>query len=141
VDVLLTVIVTWLAANFGLPANYDHPSVAFLPTSAIAQVRYGSHEKANNAPAVIAVYDTGKQVILLSDGWSAISPADVSVLVHEMVHHLQTKAGLKYNCNEAREAMAYAAQAKWLGQSGTDMDREFGIDSFTIKVRTSCLSP
>jgi hypothetical protein len=77
----------------------------------------------------------------LPQNWKAASPADVSVLVHEMVHHLQRHAGKKYECAGAREQLAFDAQAKWLNQFGTDVNREFKLDDFTLKAMTVCPLP
>ena len=54
-----------------------------------------------------------------------------------MVRHLQNK-GRAYPCPAALEVLAYAAQAKWLGQFGSNLEKEFGIDSMTLKPGTSC---
>ena len=64
--------------------------------------------------------------------------AEVSVLVHEVVHHLQTSAKLTYECPAARERLAYAAQEKWLGLFGRSLESDFEIDAFTLKVSTMC---
>jgi hypothetical protein len=62
----------------------------------------------------------------------------MSVVVHEMVHHLQNKAGMSFACPAEREQMAYAAQEKWLGLFGLSLRSEFEIDAFTLKVTTTC---
>src|SRR6185503_9446763 len=67
-------------------------------------------------------------------GWSGTTAAELSMLVHEMVHHMQNGAGLKYECPEAREELAFTAQERWLSLFGTDLDAEFGIDPFTLLV-------
>jgi hypothetical protein len=66
------------------------------------------------------------------------SSAEMSVLVHEMVHHLQNQVQLKYRCPQEREKLAYAAQDRWLSHVGTSLEKEFGIDPFTLLVKTNC---
>jgi hypothetical protein len=139
-NALLTAIVTWLTINFGLPANYDHPQIIMLPPAKITELRYGI-DRLPDGRAVVAAYDAKNGAILLPAGWSGQTPADLSIVVHEMVHHLQNKAGLTYPCPGAREAVAYAAQAKWLGQFGADLAREFDVDPLTLKVITACMIP
>ena len=56
-----------------------------------------------------------------------------------MVHHLQNAAGLKYECPQAREQQAYAAQQRWLGLFGSDLRKEFELDAMTLLVRTRCM--
>jgi hypothetical protein len=42
-------------------------------------------------------------------------------------------------CAQAREALAYAAQDKWLAQFGSNVGKEFGLHAITILVRTKCM--
>ena len=148
---LLTVIVTWLSISHGLPANYDHPRVEIVPPVKIAALRYGPllPDRAQQVAAagnpqvraghdVVAVYDDARRTVYLPEGWSGKSAAETSVLVHEMVHHLQNAAGLKYECPQAREKLAYEAQDQWLKLFGQDLESAFEIDKMTLLVRTRC---
>lgn len=151
---LLTVIVTWLAVGFGLPAVYEHPNVEFASAATMAEVRVsrvaasgsdlaggqGGHlARAAFIHDVEAIYDDESRTIYLPEGWTGATPADVSVLVHEMVHHLQNVAGLTYGCAGEREKPAYRAQARWLELFDTTLADEFGIDPMTLLVRTNCM--
>lgn len=135
---LLSVIAVWLSVSFGLPQVEDHPSVRTLPPRALSEIRYGSVDVTRRRE-VLAVYDDRKQTIFLSEGWVSHDPADVSILVHEMVHHLQSKAGLIFPCPAARERLAYEAQARWLALFGLTLEGEFGIDAMTLKAGSGCL--
>lgn len=152
-NALLTALVTWLAANFGLPATYNHPDVQFAPAVEIAVLRYqaftpekrrevvGAFEYAittGKPREVVAIYDTRRKTIVLSDEWTGRTAADLSVLVHELVHHLQDSANLRHECPAAREKLAYEAQDKWLRLFGRTLEAEFEIDPFTLKVSTEC---
>ena len=152
-DALLVAIVTWLSANFGLPANYDLPAVRFAPPTEIAFLRHRAFTakaqdailKAEAALApgarrqVVSVYDDRRRLILLPAGWRGESPAELSIVVHEMVHHLQNMAGLKYICASGREDIAYQAQQAWLRQFDKSLESEFGLDAFTLFVRSRCM--
>jgi hypothetical protein len=143
-DTLLTVIVLWLSANFGLPANHDQPKIEIVPSAQIAALLYGQSEVLALGPAsgqgveIVAVYDSERRTILLPAGWTGSTPAELSILVHEVVHHLQKTANLRYECPAAREELAYEAQDKWLGLFGRSLLSEFDIDPFTLKVKTVC---
>lgn len=152
-ETLLTVIVTWISINFGLPATSELPRVEFVPPAKMAAVRFrglapdrqpnAAIESGRTAPAefgqdIYALYDTRDRTIYLHEGWSGSRLADVSVLVHEMVHHLQTAAGEKFVCAQEREKDAYRAQREWLAMFGSTLEREFGIDGMTVLVRTNC---
>jgi hypothetical protein len=149
---LLAVIATWLSINFGLPATQEFPKVEFVSPMRIAALRAGGLVSAgtvNVAPSgqaddplvqsVVAVYEDRTRTIYLPEGWTPASPAEVSVLVHEMVHHLQNLAGEKFECPGAREKSAYAAQNAWLNLFGSDLEQQFEIDPMTMLVRTNCL--
>ena len=139
-DNLLTAIVMWLSANLGLPAIHDHPRIELAPPSAMVAVRLGG----GMAPSVSgreleALYDDRSRTIYLPTGWTGASPAELSVLVHEMVHHLQNVAGLRYDCPQARERPAYVAQEKWLELFGRNLMDAFELDPLTVLVRTKCM--
>lgn len=147
-DALLTAIMLWLSANFGLPVIHEHPQVAFVPASQITALRHngsaGSERESahadgdSNPREVVAVYDDKRKVIFLREGFSLGTPAELSVLVHEMVHHLQNVGGLRFECPQAREDVAYKAQNRWLGLFGRDLEADFDIDAFTLLVTTRC---
>jgi hypothetical protein len=88
---------------------------------------------------VLAVYSDTKRTIYLSEHWSGADEAELSVLVHEVVHHLQNAAGLKYNCPGDRERTAYQAQAAWLRQFDKSLESEFGLDGLSILVHSNCM--
>ena len=121
-EAALTTIAVWLSFNLMLPPVSEHPRVEF---ASLAKVE--------------AFYDDKTRTIFLPKGWTGRTPAELSVLVHEMVHHVQNVAGLTYACPEEREKIAYAAQRQWLALFGRDLLREFKIDPMTLLVRTNCM--
>lgn len=135
---LMTAMVAWLAANFDLPAIHHHPRLVFVPTGQIAEVRYAGQRA--HRREVLAVYHDKTATIYLSDTWTGETPPDLSILVHELVHHLQHVAKIKYDCPAARERLAYAAQDQWLRLSGSSIQKAFAIDPLTLKVSTTCMS-
>lgn len=137
---LVAVLVVWLSASFDLPATGDHPSVRFESPAMLTNIRYGSAEAAAGTH-VVALYDGRTETIVLTEGWDSSDPADVSVLVHELVHHLQEQDRRRYPCAAAREKLAYEAQARWLDLFGMDLEAEFQINPMALKLRTSCLVP
>ena len=147
---MLDEIATWLASNFDLPAIKDRPAVKFVPLMKLATMRAGDSAPLHgpesngeiNEPAqrrVVALYNYDLRTIFLPDDWIGKSPADQSVLVHEMVHHLQNVANLKFECPMAREKLAYLAQDKWLGRFGTSLEKEFDVDMFTVLISSACM--
>jgi Domain of unknown function (DUF6647) len=143
-QILLTAIATWLSINFSLPAVYALPRVEFVQPEAMRAVRlqrahFGRSSQPERTPQVEAFYEDATHTIYLAQGWTGKSPAELSVLVHEMVHHVQNAAALKYACAAAREKLAYAAQDRWLALFGRTLMDEFKLDPMTVLVRTKCM--
>jgi hypothetical protein len=142
---------SWLSASFGLPPMNGPPKITFAKPEAMAALRYGKIFAGGGAgalsgvdssyppPDIVAFYDSRGGTIYLPEGWS-VEPAALSVLVHELVHHLQEQAHLRYPCPEAREQPAFTAQAAWLGLFGSSLEAEFGIDRMTLLLRTNCMN-
>ena len=147
---LLRAIVIWLADNFGLPRSDDLPEVKRETASRIMALHYNGSlsdgpQFLRGAPAdlrpVIATYDSLSRTIYLPEDWAGRTPAEFSILVHEMVHHLQRLARGKQECAEASETLAFDAQDKWLRLFGSDLETEFQIDGFTRVVAALCIHP
>jgi predicted metalloprotease len=149
-QILLTAIETWVGSQLGLPAIHEHPTIEFVLPGKMTSLRFmGSSsdqgaQVAPNDPASSAQYDTvaiyhdATRTIYLPEGWTGGTPAEVSVLVHEVVHHFQNVLGLKYECPQEREKLAYIAQDRWLALFGYSLERDFNIDPFSLLVKTRC---
>jgi hypothetical protein len=151
-DALLQEISAWLSANFDLPGAAVAPAIKFASGEQLTAIRYGAlkpfGQSQSESPLVaegtlgrgtVALYVDDSETIFLPLGWKGTSPAEQSILVHEMVHHLQRKAQLKFECPMAREKLAYTAQDRWLERFGTNLETEFEIDRFTRLVSTACV--
>jgi hypothetical protein len=139
---VLDAAMAWLAEEFGLPEVAELPRIAFAPPERLVALHLGDTSHAASAvtgPEVVAVYVDAQRTIYLPQGWTGATPAETSVLIHELVHHVQNLAGLGYACPAAREKPAFAAQAAWLERHGSDLETAFGIDAMTLLVRTGCL--
>jgi len=145
---LLSEVVTWLSENFGLAAIYDHPAIEYVPQTELASLRLksllGQGSLASGSDGivtrdVVALYNHDTKTIFLSDAWTGADPKELSVLVHEMVHHLQNVGNLKYECSAARERLAYQAQDAWLKLYGRDLEHDFDVDLFTVVISSACV--
>lgn len=134
---LLDTIALWLTANFDLPPSAEAPALVSVPDSELVAMRYGPGATVPSGETV-AVYDDAGRTIYLTEGWTGRTPTEISVLVHEMVHHLQSAAGMRFACPGEREALAYRAQDAWLGLFGETLESAFGIDAVTLLVGTVC---
>jgi hypothetical protein len=113
---LIAAIERWLSTQFDLPAVQSHPRIELVPPEKIVALRYrgllpngGTEDAPNSRSAIssesdtVAVYYDSAQTIYLPQGWTGSTAAELSILVHEMVHHIQHLAGLKHECPQERE--------------------------------------
>src|SRR5262249_8099140 len=146
----ITAMETWVSNQFDLPAMHEHPRIEFAPPAKIASLRFtdllsdpGAQVEPNNRASsaqhdTIAIYDDATRTIYLPEGWTGKTAAELSVLVHELVHHFQNVLGLKYECPQEREKLAYNAQDRWLARFGHSLESAFHIDGFSLLVKTRC---
>ncbi|MEM7315900.1 MAG: DUF6647 family protein [Planctomycetota bacterium] len=149
-EALLAVIGLWLSVNYGLSVDEPHPKVAFSARQAMTQTWIGQFtnqqtwdiarlEQEGDHSEILGFYDSITQTIVLPEGWDPTSPRDVSILVHEMVHHGQYQGRSKYACSAQRERLAYQAQDEWLSLFEKSLESEFEIDPMTLLIRTKCM--
>jgi hypothetical protein len=147
---LLARIDEWLTSNFELPSVGELPKVEYASAAKIVALRYnglvvagsditGSISQRALEQSTVAVYVDAEKTIYLPDEWSGRRLAELSVLVHEMVHHKQNLSGMHYDCLRAREKLAYAAQDKFLQLFGRDLEDEFEVNPLAILVRSTCV--
>lgn len=86
-----------------------------------------------------AVYDHRTATIFLPTDWQAGDEVDVSTLLHEFAHHLQTLAGDRHGCLGDAEKEAYAVQFAWLRARGrADPLKTMGLSEMAHIMATSC---
>jgi hypothetical protein len=147
---LLDVIEKWLSSQFDFPNIDEHPRIEFVPSAKIVSLRFSgllsnpgaeitSDDRGSSVQYdTLALYQDATQTIYLPEGWTGSAAAEVSVLVHEVVHHFQNVLGLKYECPQEREKLAYIAQDRWLAHFGHSLESAFHIDAFSLLVKTRC---
>jgi hypothetical protein len=148
----LSELAQWLSTNFGLPHAVEPPRIERVTQLRLYQLRHRAFLSTSMAPnagqsavlpgyqrEVVAVYEDSTQTIYLAETWTGASVAEQSVLVHEMVHHLQNIAGMKFACGGEREKPAYFAQSDWLRLHGLELEKEFDVDMFTIIALSTCM--
>lgn len=105
---LLAHLEFWIDRNTDLPRRTEAPAIHFAARHDLAAM-----SRRSNAEGLRGLYDPATSVIWLSRPWSARDPLDVSVLLHEMIHHRQVGAR-HYYCPGAQELPAYRLQEAWL---------------------------
>jgi hypothetical protein len=89
---LLAAISAWLAFQFDLPSIEHPPRIELARPASIAVLRGGGGSEASSQQDIVAVYSDATRTIYLPEGWTGTTPTELSILVHELVHHVQNIA-------------------------------------------------
>lgn len=116
---LVTHLEDWLDEATDLPRRAEAPEIRLTSTAKVA--RLAPMRAAAEASHTRGLYDPDAVTVWLVRPWSAKNPYDVSVLLHELVHHRQAQHGHWY-CPGAQELPAYRLQQAWLGEMGLEPD-------------------
>jgi hypothetical protein len=135
----LLAIAEWVSANTDLPMTRNLPAVDLVPLGELKRLRDAGSAAFYFGGGPTAVYDDAAKIIYLPEDWTGRSPTEQSMLVHEMVNHMQNQAGMKYACDDARAEPAYLAQDKWLQQHGLTLKQAFQVDRFMVEVMATCM--
>jgi hypothetical protein len=137
IKALIVALLTWISSQIGCEPP-PAPEIRLAPHDQLVTMAYGSPPPAG--ASVTALYDGRSKTVYLEDSWRLDSLANRATLVHELVHHVQELAAIRYPCLAARERLAYQLQAKWLKEQGiADPYAFLQIDEFTIAVLSLCL--
>jgi hypothetical protein len=135
----LASIAAWVAAELHAPAPEALPRVELVAAPALSRKRYGAAATEGTTTLdLVALYDDDPRTIYRTEGWTGATPRESSVLVHEMVHHVQALSGRRYGCGAEREAEAYALQDRWLAQHGETLETAFELNALALFVLTRC---
>lgn len=116
-EALMQSLIIWISVMTGLPPS-PPPSVAYMTQPEMVEV--------TQVVGVAAYYDHNTETVVLPEGFDQLKTLDISILVHELVHHLQYKADLVYECYGAREAIAYDTQESYLKAAGLSLNMIIG---------------
>jgi hypothetical protein len=108
-------LMAWLSSNFALAADRGAVRIERASSGRLANVDYNGYQQRRH---VLGVYEDATGTVYLPEQWTGDSPEEQSVLIHQLVHHMQNLTGLTFQCAEEREKLAYAAQERWLGLFG-----------------------
>ncbi len=109
---LVSKLMAWVEEQTG----YDAPN---QPSVVASQEKFALVMKMNGVhyADARAIYIPG-MVILNNESWEEDEPRQISLLVHELVHHAQLFSNRKYACADAKEYEAYKLQNQWLEEQG-----------------------
>ena len=106
------------------------PAISFCETGTV--ISYGGDDMLVDA-GLRAAYDVSRGHVFLVLPWDADDPYDASVLLHELVHHVQLTTR-EWDCIGAPEWEAYKLQERYLKKHGIDP----GFDWLHIYMMSRC---
>jgi hypothetical protein len=112
-------LVSWIARNtiYDLRHTYAHPpTLSFCDVGDI--VAYEDDDLYVDE-SLLAVFDAKARHIYLKQPWTPLRLFDQSILLHELIHDVQTQSH-DWACVGAPEPEAYRLQQKWLIEHGID---------------------
>jgi hypothetical protein len=136
-DTLIVALIAWIAAHSSLGAA-QAPHIQFVPKLAMTSV-YQDAANERRFFSVEAFYLPATATIYLPKGWRTDDLRDRSMLLHELVHHMQAANHVKVSCIGALERQAYGLQFKWLRENGIEDPYGFtGLDVLTVVIAGTC---
>jgi len=107
--------INWIVQQTGWPAA-NVPPIKVTSFAHLRDLSGLSSEAEWIRPA--AFYSKGEHAIYLAENWNKDDLVDQSILVHELVHHLQIEDNIQFECWGRYEAQAYELQIQWLRNQG-----------------------
>jgi hypothetical protein len=107
--------INWIIQQTGWPAA-DVPPIRVTSFAHLRELSGLSSDEEWIRPA--AFYSKSEHLIYLADSWNKDDLVDQSILVHELVHHLQMEDDIQFACWGRYEAQAYELQIQWLRAQG-----------------------
>lgn len=129
--------INWIVDQTGWPAA-DVPPIKTTSLDDLAKMLFGSSSGlAGIRPA--ALYSKNEHMIYLATTWKKDDVLDQSILVHELVHHLQMENHIQLECWGLYEAQAYDLQIRWLRSQGAeDPYKLLGVTRVAIDSLAEC---
>jgi hypothetical protein len=109
--------IAWIIQRTGWPAA-NVPPIKITSFAHLRELSGLSSDAEWIRPA--AFYSKREHLIYLADSWNKDDLVDQSILVHELVHHLEIEDHVQFACWGRYEAQAYELQIQWLRTQGVD---------------------
>lgn len=121
---LVVGLMAWIGSVTALPVPLVPPGVHQVPGSVICLSVHPDLPKFCESDAGATAYAGGytpaTQRLSIADTYDPESLFFRAVLVHELVHHMQARAGMTYSCEGLGEVLAYATEKRYVEEAGLD---------------------
>ena len=128
-------LTAWIVKKTGWALG-DAPPVHFIPFAELVKFFTGGKPTTSQ---IEALYSEQEHSIYLPDSWRPDALRDRSILLHELVHHLQYLNKVKVTCSSEYELQAVKLQVTWLLEQGVeDPLHLLGINELFIRMLGQC---
>jgi len=129
------ILIAWIAAQANWTVH-DAPPIRLIPSAEIQKIFTAEEETGFN---IGAFYSEKDHTVYLPDNWHPNDLHDRSILLHELVHHLQYLNHVKELCPGEFEFQAFKYQVDWLSEQGVEYPVDLiGIDPLEILMLGRC---
>lgn len=136
---LMMSLMIWIATVTALPVPNAVPEIERLDGRQMWDMLHTDIPyESRGSSDVIAIYNLEKRIMHLRHDWAPKGHKNLSVLVHELVHHMQSEAGKKFACRGEMEREAYEVQIAYLDKYGLKIEELFQINAMFLMAVTSC---
>jgi hypothetical protein len=138
VQAMMSELITWIAVKTGMRPCVP-PALRYATSEEIADRWYGDDVSGGQIIKVRALYEYPSATVYVSRDFDWSNLLDRSILLHELVHHVQHRNAVKFQCHAAAEPQAYELQATWLEEQGEDEPWGLmNVDRFTVYALSAC---
>lgn len=128
-------LIAWIAAQTHWTVH-ETPPIRLIPFEE-TQKRFNAEEPTRLY--IGAFYSEKDHTIYLPGNWHPNALRDRSILLHELVHHLQYLNHVKVTCESEYEFQAFKLQAAWLSEQGVEYPLDLmGVDLRYVLMLSHC---
>ena len=114
------------------------PTICHVTNTKLDYMAYGK-ENSTKHLTINALYAPKTHIVYLSENWNPNDLRDRSLLLHELIHHLQALNNVEAPCLAKNELQAFELQRAWLYEQGIQDPYKFlDTDELTIKLFAQC---
>ena len=136
---LITILLMWIGQSTMYNVDIPHPNVVMMPPQELnEQYLKSSLAKTNHVEELWAYYNTQNQTIYLRADFRQYDPWHRSILLHELLHHVQYYNKVLYQCINQMEEQAWPLQKKYLKEFH---NIDWNYDELWYLLISTCANP
>ena len=149
---IITALMLYFSSITGWPIP-PPPNIQFINSSQqFFMIANGCYEFSNTKVCetydsrddrIVALYNNITKTIMLNKDFWWFSTRDQSILLHELVHHMQYNSNyIKYKnmCRGTIEKEAYEIQSKWLAKYKRELFEVMNMNDLHYLIITTCVA-